>query len=46
MVVKGEIYQKKGRTCCVAEAPNDVSYKSNTHKPGISIPYFRKDEAA
>ena len=25
--------------------PNDVSYKNNTHKPGISIYYFPKDVA-
>ena len=43
---KGEI-EKKGRTltCCVAGAPNDISYKSNTLIPGISIHHFLKDVA-
>ena len=45
MVGKGEI-EKKGRRYCVAGAPNDVCYKSNTHIPGISIHYFPKDVAA
>ena len=44
IMVKGEI-SKVGRTYHVAEAPNDVSYKNNTHKLGISIHYFRKDVA-
>ena len=35
----------KGRTYCVARAPNDVSYKNNTHIPGIFIHYFPKDVA-
>ena len=35
----------KGRTYCVARAPNDVSYKNNTHIPGIFIDYFPKDVA-
>ena len=26
-------------------APNDVSYKNNTHIPGIHIRYFTKDVA-
>ena len=39
------IISKIGRTYYVAEAPNDVSYKNNTHKLGISIHYFRKDVA-
>ena len=41
---RGEI-QRKGRTYCVAGAPNDVSYKNNTHIPSISIHYFPKDVA-
>ena len=44
MVEKGEI-MKRRRTRCVAEALNDVSYKNNTHRPGISIYFFLKDEA-
>ena len=44
MVEKGEIW-KKGRTYCEAGAPNDVSYRNNTHIPGISIHYFPKDVA-
>ena len=44
MAEKGEI-MKRGRTHCVAEALNDVSYKNNTHRPGISIYFFLKDEA-
>ena len=44
LVEKGEIL-KKGRTYCVVGAPNDVSYKNNTHIPGISIHYFLKDVA-
>ena len=38
---RGEI-QRKGRTYCVAGAPNDVSYKNNTHIPSISIHFFPK----
>ena len=30
----------RGRTSCVAGAPNDVSYKNNTDIPSISIHYF------
>ena len=41
MVEKGEIY-KKGRIYCVAGAPNIVSYKYNTRRPGISIHYIAK----
>ena len=41
---RGEI-QRKGRTYCVAGAPNDASYKNNTHIPSISIHYFLKDVA-
>ena len=41
---RGEI-QRKGRTYCVAGAPNDVSYKNNTHIPSISIHHFPKDVA-
>ena len=44
MAEKGEI-MKRGRTHCVAEALNDVSYKNNTHRPGIYIYFFLKDEA-
>ena len=44
MAEKGEI-MKRRRTHCVAEALNDVSYKNNTHRPGISIYFFLKDEA-
>ena len=29
----------------MAGAPNDVSYKNNTHIPGIPIHYFQKDAA-
>ena len=29
----------------MARAPNDVSYKNNTHIPAISIHYFLKDVA-
>ena len=29
----------------MAGAPNDVSYKNNTHVPGISIHCFQKDVA-
>ena len=29
----------------MAVAPNNVSYKNNTHTPGISIHYFPKDVA-
>ena len=29
----------------MAEAPNDVSYKNNTHITGIPIHYFPKDVA-
>ena len=29
----------------MAGAPKDVSYRNNTHKPGFSIHYFRKDLA-
>ena len=36
---------KKGRTYCVAGAPNYFSYKYNTYKLGISIHYSRKDVA-
>ena len=36
MLKKGEIW-KKGRTHCMAGALKDVSYKNNTHIPGISI---------
>ena len=35
MVARGEI-KRKGRTYCVARAPNDVSYKINTHIPDIT----------
>ena len=42
MVEKGEIY-KIGRKYSVAGAPNDVSYKNNTHIPYISIHSFSKD---
>ena len=45
MVGKGES-KRKGRRYCMAGAPNDVCYKSNTHMPGISIHYFPKDVAA
>ena len=41
---RGKI-QSKGRTYCVSRAPNDVSYKNNTHIPSISINYFPKDVA-
>ena len=44
MVEKGEIY-KKGQTYCLAGAPNDVSYKSNKYRLGISIHYFPKNVA-
>ena len=44
MAEKGEV-MKRGRTHYVAEALNDVSYKNNTHRPGISIYFFLKDEA-
>ena len=44
LVEKGEIWMK-GRTYCMARAPNDVSYKNNTHIPGIFIHYFPKDVA-
>ena len=44
MVEKGEI-KKIRRAYCVAGATNDVSYKNNTHVPGISILYFQKDVA-
>ena len=30
----------------MAGTPNDVSYKNNTHIPGISILYFPKDVVA
>ena len=33
------------RTYCVARAPNDVSYKINTHIPDISIHHFPKGVA-
>ena len=36
MVGKGKILEK-GRTHCVAGAPNNVGYKNNTPIPGISI---------
>ena len=42
IVEKREI-KKKGRTCYVAGASNDVSYKNNTHIPGISIHYLPKN---
>ena len=35
MVERGKI-NWKGRTYCVARAPNDVSYKINTHIPDIT----------
>ena len=44
MVKKGEI-KKRGRTYCVAGAPNDVRYSNYTHILGISIHYFPKDAA-
>ena len=44
MVKKGEI-KKRGRTYCVAGAPNDVMHNYNTHTPGISIHYFQRDVA-
>ena len=44
MVEKGEI-KKKGRTYCVAGAPNDVSFKNNTYISGIFIQSFPKDVA-
>ena len=44
MVEKGEI-KKIRRAYCVAGAQNDISYKNNTHVPGISIHYFQKDVA-
>ena len=44
MVERGEI-KRKGRTYCVASAPNDVSYKINTHIPDISIHHFPKGVA-
>ena len=36
MMGKGKILEK-GRTHCVAGAPNNVGYKNNTPIPGISI---------
>ena len=44
MVERGKI-NWKGRTYCVARAPNDVSYKINTHIPDISIHYFLRGVA-
>ena len=44
IVERGEI-QGKERTYCVAGAPNDVSYKKNTHIPSIFIYYFLMDVA-
>ena len=44
IVKKGKI-SKKGLSYCVAGTPNDVSYKNNTHIPGISIYYFPNDVA-
>ena len=41
MVEKGEI-KGKGRTCCVARVPNNITYKNNTHILGISIYFFLK----
>ena len=45
IVERGEI-QRKGRTYFLAGAPNDVSYKNNTHIPSISLRYFPKDVVA
>ena len=28
---------------CLTGTPNDISYKNNTHIPGISVPYVPKD---
>ena len=44
MVERGKI-NWKGRTYCVARAPNDISYKINTHIPDISIHYFLRGVA-
>ena len=41
MVEKGET-KKRGRSYCVAGAPNDVRYKNNTPTPGISMRYLLK----
>ena len=41
MEEKGET-KKRGRTYCVAGAPNDVRYKNNTLTPGISMRYLPK----
>ena len=41
MVEKGEI-KGKGRTCCVARVPNNITYKNNTHILGIFIYFFLK----
>ena len=40
-VEKG-VTKKRGRTYCVAGAPNDVRYKNNTLIPGISMRYLPK----
>ena len=44
MVEKGTIW-KKGRRYCVARAPNNASFKNNTHILGISIQAFPKNIA-
>ena len=44
MVERGKI-NWKGRTYCVARAPDDVSYKINTHIPDISIHHFLRGVA-
>ena len=41
MEEKGET-KKRGRTYCVAGAPNDVMYNNNTLTPGISMRYLPK----
>ena len=44
MVERGKI-NWKGRTYCVARAPDDVSYKINTHIPDISLHHFLRGVA-
>ena len=41
MLEKGET-KERGRTYCLAGAPNDVRYKNNTLAPGISMRYLPK----
>ena len=44
-IPKPYLQAKKGGSCCMAGASNDVSWKINTYTVAVSMHYFPKNEA-